>query len=179
MRKRFPAFNDILQVFAFTAFLTYGRLLYVFAWKLPSWLKNLTPDEILALLAYSLAFALLETSIFVLAVSAIAGILPSKWLRDDFITRGAWALLVWVISWTIYFVRVQLLGLELGLTMADYVYPWIFVTLALGALAGFLSSRIRFMRTFAAWLADRTLIFLFIFIPASLIGAIAVIIRNI
>ena len=114
-----------------------------------------------------------------MTVSAIAGILPSKWLRDDFIARGAWALLVWVISWTIYFVRVQLLGLELGLTMADYVYPWIFVTLALAALASFLSSRIRFMRTFATWLADRTLIFLFIFIPASLIGAIAVIIRNI
>ena len=178
MLKRFPAFNDILQVFAFTAFLVYGRLLYVFAWKLPSFLKNLTIEEILAILAYSLMVALLETGLLTSALTAFAFLFPAKWFRDDFVTRGTWAVTVWLVSWMIYFARMQALGLELGLTMADYIYPWIFTTLALAALAAFLFSRVRFMRAAATWFADRTQIFLVIFIPASLIGAIVAFVRN-
>jgi hypothetical protein len=179
MLKRLPAFNDILQVFALTAFLVYGRLLYVFAWKLPSWLKNLHGDEILSILSYSLANALLESLALTLLLSLLAFLLPARWFRDDFIVRGAWAATIWLVSWMIYFARMKSLGLELGLTMADYVYPWILVTLALAALAAFLSTRLRFMRAPVAWLADRTLIFLFLFIPASLLGAIVMLVRNI
>jgi len=178
MLKRFPIFTDILQVYSFTAFFVYGRMLYVFAWKIPSFILNLILGEILSILAYALAIALLETTMIASVVTVIAAILPAKWLRAEFITRGVWLITVWFISWIIYFSRVKSLGFTLGLEMANYVYPWIYVTLTLAALAAFLSTRIRFMRTFATWFADRTQIFLFIFIPASLVGAIVMLIRT-
>jgi hypothetical protein len=179
MLKRIPGFGEILPTFAFIAFLVYGRMLYIFAWKLPSWLMNLTMGEIFSVLSYSLVFAVLECLGLTLILLVICFVLPAKWFRDDFIVRSTWLMTVWLVSMMIYFARMSSLGLELGLTVVDYIYPWIFVTLGMAALAGFASTRVRFMRTVAAWFADRTIIFLFIFLPASLVGLIVMVFRNI
>ena len=179
MLKRFPSPGEIIQAFAFIAFLVYGRILYFFAWKLPSWLVNLKLGEIFSVLSYSLVFAFLECLGLTLILLAICFVLPSKWFRNEFVARSTWLIIVWLVSIMIYFARMSSLGTDLGLTVVDYMYPWIIVTLGIAALAGFASTRIRVMRTAALWFADRAIIFLFIFLPASLIGLIVMVFRNI
>jgi hypothetical protein len=178
MLKRFPSPGEMIQAFAFIAFLVVGRLLYIFAWKLPSWLMYLTVGEIFSVLSYSLFFAMLECLELTLILLAICFALPAKWFKDAFVVRSVWLMTVWLVSLMIYFARMSALGLELGLTVVEYLYPWTFVTLGIAALAAFASSRVRFMRTAALWFADRTIIFLFVFVPAALVGLIVVLFRN-
>jgi hypothetical protein len=178
MLKRFPSLGEIIQAFAFTAFLVYGRMLFIFVWKLPSWLMYLTVGEIFSILSYSLFFAVLECLGLTLILAGICFILPAKWFRDAFVVRSTWLVAVWLISLMLYFARMSALGLELGLTVVEYLYSWTFVTLGIAALVVYASTRIRIMRTSALWFADRTIIFLFVLIPASLVGLIVVLYRN-
>jgi hypothetical protein len=50
--------------------------------------------------------------------------------------------------------------------------------LALAVLTAFLAGRVRFLANAAAWFADRVTVFLFLFIPASLISIVVVLVRN-
>ena len=70
------------------------------------------------------------------------------------------------------------MGIEGGLTALSDLYLWLAVTVAMVIVAVAVSARIRWMRTAATWLADQSLIFLFLLIPAALIGLAVVIIRN-
>jgi hypothetical protein len=175
--KRFPPFKDVLPVFAFVAFLVYGRLIYIYAWKLPSWLMFLMPGEMLSILSYALAFALLESIGITLFLLSISFILPSKWFRDVFIVRSVWLTAAWLVSLMLYFQRLS--GLGLGLTILVYFYTWIAVTIGIAILASFVAGRVRFIRTVTLWFAEQTIIFLFLLMPASLIGLIVVAARNI
>ena len=173
--KRIPPFNDILLVSAFTALLVYGRMLYIFTWKLPSWLKFLTVGEMLSVLSYSLSFVLLETAGIVLVLVLISFLLPQAWFRDVFVIRSVWMVAIWLVSLMVFFERLS----ELGLDLLVVLYLWTGITLAVALAVAFLATRVRFMRSLATWIADRAVIFLFIFVPASLIGTIVVAARNI
>ncbi len=175
MLNRFPKLNEILPVLAFTSFLVYGRMFYVFVWKMPSWLKFLTAEEILSGISYSLAFDLLESLSLTLLLVAISFILPSPWFRDVFVTRSTWLMTVWMVSLMIYFDRLS----KLGLDFLIWLIPWTAVTLIVALLAAFFAANVRVMHRAALWIADRTIVFLFLFIPASLVGAVVVATRNI
>ncbi len=175
MLNRFPKITDIIPVFAFTAFLVYGRMLYTFVWKLPSWLKFLTVGEILSNLSYALMHSMLETLGIVLFLLAVSFVLPSAWFRDVFVPRGVWTLSVWFVSWAIYFSRLS----KVGSDFIAYLYLWTAITVVIALFAAFVAARTRWMRSAALWFADRAVIFLFIFIPASFVGALVVAVRNI
>ena len=178
LQKRFPARSDLLLTLAFTAFLVYGRMLFVYAWKLPSWLNYLALGEIFSILSYALVIALLESAGYVLFFALISALLPERWFRDGFVARSAWGVAIWIGSWWIYFTRLAGMGIEGGLTALSDLYLWLAVTVAMVIVAVAVSARIRWMRTAATWLADQSLIFLFLLIPAALIGLAVVIIRN-
>ena len=164
--RRLPKFDQILPVFAVIAFLAYGRSIYIFLFKLPAWLTFLTVGEILSVLAYGLVVNLLESLLILVCLLAICLSLPARWFRDVFVPRGTWLALAALLSILVYFRRYASLG-------PDYLSAlpvWSLATLGLAALAAFLGGRIRFLRAAASALADRMTIFLFLFIPASLIS---------
>ena len=173
--RRFPKFDQILPVFAVIAFLAYGRSIYIFLFKLPAWLTFLTVGEILSVLAYGLVVNLLESLLILVCLLVICFSLPVRWFRDAFVPRGTWLAFASMLSILVYFRRYASLG-------PDYLSAlpiWLLTTLGLAALAAFLGGRIRFLRAAAFALADRMTIFLFLFIPASLISVAVVIVRNI
>jgi hypothetical protein len=175
LSNRIPAGNDILLLFAFTAFLIYGRTLFIFVWKLPSWLKLLTVNEMLPILSYSFSFNLLETAGVVLALLVIGFILPPAWFRNSFVVRGVWTVFVILVSLMI------LLGFlnVLMVNISNVLVWWTGATVVLAVLAAFAAPRLRLMRSAALWFAEQTIIFLFLLMPASLIGLIVVAARNI
>ena len=179
LRNRFPTRGDLFSALAFTSFLVYGRMLFVFVWKVPSWLMFLTMDKILSILCYGLVVAFLESVGYVLFLALVCSVLPPRWFRQDFVLRSVWMITIWLVSWNLFFIRMFSLGLDGGLQVLAYIYPWLIATLMLVVLFYFLSIRIRALKSTALWLADRTLIYLFLLLPASLLGLLVVLVRNI
>ncbi len=69
-----------------------------------------TLGEILVLLAYSMTSALLE-SLSVLGILLLVSlILPVRWMRDVFVTRGTIAAMLWLGSIMLYMYRFSLVG---------------------------------------------------------------------
>lgn len=177
-QNRLPAGGELISVFSFIAFLVYGRMLFVFAWKLPSWLMFLTGKEILAILSYSVFVSLLESAGYGLVFSLVAFLLPGKWFRDQFVTRSVWALSVWFLSLLIYFTRLSNSKIADTLLSQPTLFAWLAVTLTVVILIVFLAGRMSFMRKAALWFAEQSIVFLFLLVPASLAGMVVVIIRN-
>ena len=174
LARRLPKWEAILPVFAVTAFLIYGRSIYVFVFKLSSWLTFLTVGEILSTLAYGLVLNLLESLFLLLCFLAVAFILPGRWLRDVFVPSGTWFFLVGILSVLLYFRQYASIG-------PDYLSAlplWLLISLGLAVIMAFLGGRIRILSSAAAWLADRLMVFLYIFVPASLVSMVIVLIRN-
>lgn len=173
LSARVPSINEIVLVFAFTAFLVYGRALYVFIWKLPSWLKLLTTGEILIVLSYSLVLSLAETAAIALALLMISFILPANWFRNSFAVRGVWIAFVCLVSLIALFGFFDILFPHI----VKILWRWSAVTIGMAFLAAFIAPRVHFMRVASLWFADRTIIFLYLLIPASVIGLIVTAIR--
>ena len=174
MKKRLPAFGSILPVFAVIAFLVYGWTMIVFLWKLPSWILYLTLGEILVVFAYSMTAALLESLIFLGLLLFICMILPAAWMRDVFVTRGTFAALVALGAIMLYMYRYSVIGYD----FISYLIPWSLAGLGLTVLAAFVAARVRFLVRAAAWLSDLVSVFLFLFLPISLISFVVVLYRN-
>jgi hypothetical protein len=174
MLKRFPSFTDILPLYALIAVMSYSWTVSKFLWKLPSWLLYLTPGEALSIFAYVMVSALLE-SMLILGVLLLASlILPGRIFKDAFVVRGTWFVMIFYGSLMIYLT----LYADYQHALDAYWMIWLAGSTLLGFLAAFLSMRLRFARSFALWISDRFIVFLFILIPVSMVSILVVLIRN-
>ncbi|MBV6396543.1 MAG: hypothetical protein HFACDABA_02141 [Anaerolineales bacterium] len=174
MKKRLPAFGAILPVFAVIAFLVYGWTLIVFLWKLPSWILFLTLGEIIVIFAYSMTAALLESLAITGILLLVSIILPAAWMRDVFVARGAFAALTGLGAIMLYMYRYAVIGYDF---IAELI-PYSLAALGLTVLVTFAAGRARFLIQSAAWFSDLVSIFLFLFVPVSLISFGVVLLRN-
>lgn len=173
LSTRIPTINDIVLVTAFTALLVYGRAIYVFVWKFPSFLMLFTVGEISIILSYSFVFSMMETVGVILVLLIISFILPATWFRNTFAVCGIWVVFVCLGSIWILFGFYSILFRNISSVLP----PWSAITVGLAGLAAFAAPRLRFMRAATLWLSDRTIIFLYLFIPASVAGLIVAAIR--
>src|SRR6185369_12507499 len=88
MFKRLPNSQAVLQVYAVIAVLFSTWTIVAFLWKLADWLMILNLGEIFAIFSYSMLTNLLESLLLLLILLAVCILLPSRFLRDDFIVRG-------------------------------------------------------------------------------------------
>lgn len=128
--------------------------------------------EILVVLAYSLATNLLESLVVLLAPVLLAVILPKKWFYDGFIARSA-ALVLPILGYMMY-VAYQTDG---ALDYPSQALDWVPVVLAAALLLSFVAGRVGFLRKALEALADRMTIFLYIFVPLSILSMIVVAIQ--
>jgi hypothetical protein len=178
LRSRFPAWGEIVSVFAFISLLVYGRMLYVFVWKTPSWLYYLTTGEIFSILSYSLVVSFFESAGYTALLAMIGFLLPERWFRREFITRSAWGMTGWLAVLVLYFHGLSNPGFGGGMFRPNTMAPWALVALIAGILFAIFSPLVRPMKTSAMWIADQAIIFLYIFLPTSLIGAVVATLRN-
>lgn len=176
MSKRFPPFAQILPVYAVISFMIYGWTLVLAFWKFPSWLFFLRAGEIIAILAYSFSLNLIE-SLLVLALLLGAGyLLPSRLLREDFNVRGAVLAFVLLASAMLHLALYN--NSDLRDAFVRSLLPWWGGTLPLAAGLLWLTSKVNWMRRSVLELSDRMLVFLYIFIPLSLLSLVVVVVRN-
>ncbi len=152
----------------------YGWTILWFFWQIPSWRLYLNTGEILTTLAYIWATNFIESLVVICALLVLCALLPRKWFYECFIGRGT---------------SLALLGLGgliyLAYQIQDYIirntFSYRLLPLVLGLLitlaAAFTLSEIRIIRKALEVLADRTTIFLFIFLPVSFVSIVFVLIR--
>jgi hypothetical protein len=172
LRKKIPPLPEILALYATIVFLIYGWASITFFWKVPSWLYFLSLGEIAAILSYTFASSLLECTIILLIFLLASLVLPSSWLYNKFAVRGS--LIVYALTfWVVLFTLNSLIQLP---TTSDVTTFGIGV-LVTSALAMIVAERISFVERLVTTLGNRLTIFLYLWLPLSLIGILVIIFR--
>lgn len=171
-KKRAPRPYEIWSLYSTIVFLIYGWTSIAFFWKLPSWLKILNGWEIGVVVAYVLVSDLLE-SLVVLVVFVIAAmLLPTGWLGEDFAVRGSSIMYVFTF-WTGIFTLNSLIVFP---TRSELLWISIGLLASLG-LTVFLVKRNMFVRRLMRGVSNRSIIFLYIWMPLSLLSLLVLLVR--
>jgi hypothetical protein len=174
MKNRIPSIQEIIPVYAVVSFIIYGWTSVMFFWKLPSYSDFLTPAEIFGALSYSVFTNLIESLILISGLLCLYALLPPRYFRNTFTAFGS-------IATTIFLVSIMLYQRHYANARLDYtsgIRFWAIVTMIAILLFIFVTAKINFVRTAIVSIADRMVIFLYIFIPLSVICVLDVIIRN-
>jgi hypothetical protein len=172
--------SELMSVFAASAFPVYAwTLLHLFR-ILPSWLKFLTLAEIVSTSLYALSFALFESALILVGLALLAAILPSRFFRDQFAAQGsllAWLFSVWMVFLQANFSR----AVDWSLREFALVSVAIFLAFSLStAVICYLGIyRIQVVRQAILSLAERMIIFLYLYVPLGVLGFVVMLARNI
>src|ERR1700690_2085176 len=155
LKNRFPSLQQILAIYGVISLIICGWTLIWFFWKLPSWDEFMTMGEIATVFAYSMATNFLESLSILLLLLFFCAILPGKWFKDFFLSRGS-SLAVLGLGYMMY--------ISSHITSSSDSYPTSVVQLIpviglLILLLTFLVGRISLLRKLFEELADRATIF--------------------
>lgn len=171
-RKKIPPFPEILALYATIVFLIYGWAIVTFFWKVPSWLYFLSLGDIIAILCYALASSLVESTLILLIFLLIGLILPSGWLADNFVVRGS--LIICILTfWMALFTLVTLIQLPTSNDLISFGLA-AFLTIA---VAIFAADRLSALRKMMIALSDRLTVFLYVWLPLSVMGILVLLVR--
>lgn len=172
LKKKLPPLDEILGLYATIVFLIYGWASITFSWKVPSWLYFLSLGEIGAILSYTLVSSLLECTIILFIFLLVGLILPAKLFINKFIVRGS--LIFYILTfWVILFHLSTLIQLP---TRDDLVTFGLlaFLTLALGLV---IAERIPAVQRMLVALGNRLTVFLYLWLPLSIVGILILLVR--
>jgi hypothetical protein len=142
----------------------------VFFKKVPHWSLFLNTWDMIGVFAYTQVFALLESTMIMLALVFLGVILPARFLRDRFAAHGSMIVLLtsgWVVadqSDVIFF-------------FATLLWPSLYLaSVGVSYLLIYLCKRLEeSMNSFA----ERLTVLLYVYIPIAFLSVVIVILRNI
>lgn len=176
MSNRWPARKDIISVYAVIAFMIQLWTISVTFDQLPSWASFLNLNEILAVFAYRIAESFVECLLVLFVLLSISFILPPRFFRDVFAIRGTAFVLCSLGSLILFWNRFEN---DPGPVMADYTQIWTAVTILLACMIAYVSAKIPVISDFLEWISERMVVFLYIFVPISVVSFITILLRNI
>ena len=176
--ERMPDRKNILAVYAVIVTLVYSWTLFTSFYKLPSWLFYLSLGQILSVYAYSFSVNLVESII------ALTGILLLEFTiflvlknKEEFQSRS--------IILTTVLLGTSMLRLALFQSYEDInaflsgeVLWWV-IAVPSGLILAVFAPKIKLVRTILESFAERATVFVYIYIPLSLISIIVIIVRGI
>jgi len=174
MKNRFPRIQDVVPVYAVISCMIYGWTLVLFFWKLPSWLHFMTLSQVFGAFSYGILTNLLESLIAIGGLLSLCALLPSRYLRDSFVDRGSTITIIALGSVMLYQYQFRAVRFD----FANDIRLWFIVTVFAILLFVFLVAKIGFLKSAIMNISDRLIIFLYIFVPLSVICVLDVIIRN-
>jgi hypothetical protein len=174
MKNRLPKIEAIAPVYAIISFIIYGWTFVLFFWKLPSWVDFLTPAEIFGAFSYGVITNLVESMIVIICLLVLCMLLPSRTMRDTFAAYGSVIAIMGLGSVMLYQYHYRAVRLE----FASQLKPWALATVVAILLSVFLTAKIKLVKSIILNIADRMVIFLYIFIPLSILCLLDVIARN-
>ena len=159
-------------------------MLYHFFYQLPSWLSYTNLSGLLIISAYALNFSLIECLVMLGFILLLSILLPLKLFRQRFVSQGGTVALTFSLGAVLLQRKIGILyEMELEKLIA---IPFIVLAglAALILLAPLLFDRLTFRKApilprLLNGLAERMIIFTYLYVPLSLLGLLVVILRNI
>ena len=177
--QRLPNAQHIWKVFAVIVTLVYSWTLFTSFYKLPSWMFYLTISQIMSIYAYSFSVNLAESILALMGVMFLEFTLffALRGDREGFQSRSILVILVVLISSMLRLVLYKTYE-DVGAFLSGELMWWA-VTISLGLLIAVFAPKIIWVRKILDGIAERATVFLYIYLPLSLISLIVVIARNI
>jgi hypothetical protein len=176
-RSKLPTKRESVLLFAACAFLVYNWAMVVYFWEVPGWQKYLGAWDIVSILAYVLACALVESALVFSALILLRVVLPAKITRERFVAKGTMMLFMnalWAAMLHLMILSEQILTWSLGryllvalVYLLSVVFSWAFAHLS------------QFFAGLIEAFADRLTVFLYLYVPLSVFSILVVIGRNI
>lgn len=147
-------------------------------YELPSWLYYLNILNILILVAYTLMFALLESTVLFLFTCLASLVLPERIFRERFVPQGC--LLVSLVCLAAVSAQRRLGWLAQLQSWQIVIYPLAFILLSfvLLALSAWIFDRFPRIPTLVQRLAERITVFTYLYLPLAVLGLAVVLFRN-
>jgi hypothetical protein len=131
IRNRLPSTRNMILVFSVCAFPVFVWSILHLLYQVPGWLIQLNTWDLIGFIAYTQAFALIETLIIFILLVLLSVILPAQLLRAKFAAQAsmiillssAWSIFLFYNSEIIYkATRVRLFWLALCLASIGAIY---------------------------------------------------------
>lgn len=168
VRSRLPSWKDIWPVYALIVFLLYTWSLFLFFWEFPSWSKFMTVGELFTIFCYVMSLCLFESMTFLAALLGICAALPVKMLKEYFIVRGS------------YFSFFILAGIMLYwyIIFPGNMFISSVIIFVVAIFFSFIAVKVGIMYRTAMEVTERLTIFLYLYLPVSVVLLVVVLIRN-
>lgn len=170
--NRLPKWPQVAAAFAVIVLAIYSWTIFWFLWKLPGWLFFLSVGEILTIFAYSMTVNFLESLLVLAMPLGLSLVLPRKWFSDVFVTRSVLVTLS-ALGYAAYLLT-QFQSRE------DYpggIVRLIPVVFLASLVLAFLLGKIKIVVKAIDFFAEQATIFLYIFIPVSLVCGAVILVR--
>jgi hypothetical protein len=173
IKSRLPGVKEILPVYAVIVFFLLSWATLAFFWKFPAWLNYLTLGEVTVLYLYAAFTEFLESLVYLLILLLLCIILPSKFLKDGFLVRGTIAAvampgLILLVNYLIVFHE---------FTAWQAALSGLMLMGAVVALLIWLTAKYQTVEKGVLLFGDRTVIFLYLYIPLMIISSVVVLAR--
>lgn len=169
--NRFPNRDEILPVYAVGVTFIYSwAIIILIQDSLPRWSLYFNIFDILVLIAYILFSSFVESLFLISSTIVLYLLLPKKIFAERFILRGTILTTTFLGSIIYYYVNTQLES------FVDYRWRVFFVISTL--IMFFLGETIKSVSTLVVGFAEKCIIFLYIYIPLSLVAIVIVVLRN-
>lgn len=170
--KSFPTRRSILFVYSIIAYLVYSWTFITFFYKLPSWINYLKFNEIAVIFAYSMSTDLFESLLFLGEIILLYYLLSPVLFKYDFQIHGTWLAISFLGTLMVYFLPISK---SIQLTIAPGL--WILFSVLFAILFSIIPTHVKFFRTVAIFLSERTTIFFWIFSLLSIVSLLVLGIR--
>jgi hypothetical protein len=169
--NKIPSWNQIAPVYAVIVTMIYSWSIVFFFWRLPSFLFYSTVGEIGVMFAYMITADFVDSLLILLPLLLLCLLLPEKWFSSRFSSKAV--ILSMLVLGSIFaygeYYRAESLILLLQKTLLAIV---VFLAVT------FLVDEIRIARDVFEGLANRAIVFLYLFLPITAISLLTVLIRN-
>lgn len=156
-------------------FLVYTWTLFTSFWKLPSWLFFLQVGEILSIYAYAFVINFVESFLLLLIALLPALLLPSRWWTESFIAKG-FALILIILGSAALHMSLYRTPDTRALFVNGQLLWWL-GTLGAAVLLTWIAGSVDWLRRALESMADRFLVFLYVYLPLTALGLVIVIAR--
>ncbi len=173
-RSRLALNRDIVLVFAAIVFPVYSWSVLQILRLFPSWILRLSLWELVGIIAYTQAYALLESLLILIALVLLSAVLPARFFRKNFVAQGSLLVFLtagWVIA-THH--NNQFFPREIRVFLL-----WSAIYLVSVGVSFILIRRYERLDQIVNSLVERLTVFLYVYLPISLAAVIIVILRNI
>lgn len=179
LKRYMPSKNQIASIYSIQVLLVYSWVFVLFLYDLPRWILFLSPLEIFIVFAYSIVFAFLDSVLFFFILVPLSVLFYNKYLKEKYVpVLGSITLTsyFWIVFLRIVYqkeIRYSLIWVD------DRFLVWIVLSMAsilLIALAVYLNDK---FQNFFLLFAEKSLVFLYLYLPISVICILVVFIRTI